>query len=135
MRINKKWSILIWSVFLSLILVTSFTVISTIVNKNTMHNYLVWNNIKKKLDIDLNNANNSSNSNNNNLSFTNFKEEKIINCTWTWKINIKKWWPIYVVNTTTFDDNLILISGELPTNSKLINFWLNTTYEINWNCY
>ena len=135
MRINKKWSILIWSVFLSLILVTSFTVISTIVNKNTMHNYLVWNNIKKKLDIDLNNANNSSNSNNNNLSFTNFNEEKIINCTWTWKINIKKWWPIYVVNTTTFDDNLILISGELPTNSKLINFWLNTTYEINWNCY
>lgn len=50
-KITKKASILIWSIFLSLIISVTFISISTKINKNIKNNYLLQNNIEYNNEI------------------------------------------------------------------------------------
>ncbi len=151
---DKKWSILIWSIFLSLIISLSFVYVSTKVNQNIrLNNFLdqffykwvnnnIWENEYLLADQKM---------------YTVKNEESIIflfswTTTLTWTLKIKSWWPIYYevkafswitenplvyswvisnINTTTFTGDLTSTYNKAELNIK--NMWWLTTFSIDSN--
>jgi len=149
---NKNASILIWSIFLSLILSITFINISSKINENIKKN---WNYVNKISSNNLINnklknkdySNETFNSNNENIDF-----KQVKNYLWTLKkdenikiklvqtsdisINIKKWWPILYTTLWSLISSWIIISNTWFTlNWSIIldNLAWYTKFEINSN--
>ena len=153
---NKKASILLWAVMLSLIIAITFIAISTKINKNIKSsgeiNKFIDNKNKINLAINSWNVINISenklliNSNNKKRTFSLKKQEKLsLSFSWTSDFNINiwiiSWWVLkynYINNNIITSSWIINYSksftGELNNNTwslNLINLWWNTRFEIN----
>lgn len=125
---NKKWSILIWSIFLSLIISLTFVFVSTKVNQSIrLNSYLEWflnKNTTIKNLIKLwwagNLWDNEFLVSTENL-YTLKNEENLIfsfsgNISFSWSIKLKSWWPIYYeITSFSWSNNL---------EYSLVNSWI-----------
>lgn len=117
MKKNNSWSILLWSVFLTLFITTSFLYITDSLNKN-----IAW--IKKLKEID--------ESNNDYTNFSSWTIDLWDNKTLSLLYSKEKWfsWSLWV-----WDEDIFLSSGNWVLNLKIfswavniINFSWNTVY-------
>ncbi len=147
---EKNWSVLLWSIFLSLVISVSFISISTKVNKNIKKNSQsinnsypieVFNNKIKKNDLieqRLDNRNIVEFANKN-YSWSLSSKEKID--IWfpndsKFKINVLSGWPIYYETTGSLNSNWVIntsLQTNLSWNIMLENLWWYTRYEIKSN--
>ena len=135
-KTNKKASILIWSIFLSLVVSLSFVFVSTKINQNIMLNmYLedffskdnkifalinsntewdIWNNETVKKDSNI-------------FSLTSW-ESMIFSFSWnaefTWSIRLKDWWPIYFETISYSWSDLTTSSWIISDYSNLLFTWM-----------
>jgi len=158
MKKNKKASILLWSVMLSLIIAITFIAISTKINKNIkssgeINNFIENNN---KINISINSWNIIDISDNKLLINSNkekrifsLKKQEELNLSFSWisdfniDIWIISWWPInynYMNNSIITSSWIInysnsftwtLDSSNNTWSLNIINLWWNTRFEIN----
>lgn len=145
-KTSLRASILIWSIFLSLVVTLSFVLISAKVNQNIRLN----NFMEEFIDIDnkINNLTNSglewdiSDSETLNIiePIYNIKQNDNLvfsfswNTDFTWSIKLKNWWPLYFENYSyswSYSDLINLYSTGLIYEWNILNFtWnLNSTYD------
>lgn len=145
---KNKGSILIWSFFLSIIIIITFLNLSSKVNKNLKNNLQFNNSIKlnyeikeilKNLDFSSKILSNNDNiifdSNNNYTWSLNNNQVEIIQLSQinTFNLKIINWWPIYF--KTPINDWVISTNDTITNipiwNIYIKNLWWYTKYNIN----
>lgn len=129
-KTNNKASILIWSIFLSLVVSLSFVFVSTKINQNlALNTYLndFFSNDNKTTELVKNNSlwdiwdNSKLLLETNSISLSNW-ESQIFSFSWssdfTWSITIKEWWPLYF---ETISYSWSLNNLELTTSTWIIS--------------
>jgi len=143
-KINKKWSILIWSVMLSLIISILFISISSKINKNIKlswetSNYIYEKNLINSKIIENKDASINSDEilifeNNKKNTFSLKKDEKLIlSFSWSSDFNIDlwvvKWWAIYYqYEKINLSNNKIKSKTWVLNYSESFSWKLDTTY-------
>lgn len=146
-KTNKRASILIWSIFLSLIVSLSFVFVSTKINQNILSNinledfflkdniindfvnndlvWSIWDNeiIKKEL---------------NSFTLDNQKSLNLLfswNIDFTWSIYLMEWWPLYyeIISYSWADESKVssLSSTWILTDytTKIFTWYLSNSYD------
>lgn len=128
-----KWSVLIWSIFLSLIISLSFIYVSTKINQNIRLNNFLDESLE---NTDFTEPLNSEYLLNEQKIYTIKNEENIIfsfswTSTFTWTLKIKSWGPIYyetIAYSWTLVNSLIYSWVISNTNSTVFTWFLDSTY-------
>ncbi len=145
-KTNLRASILIWSIFLSLMVSLSFVIISAKVNQNIRLNNFMEEFLNKddKLNDLVNStlewdiSDNETLTKIDNLYTINNKENLVLSFSWktdfTWSIKLKSWWPLYyeIFSFSWASTNLTNdYSTWILSDSTIKNFtwYLNTSYD------
>ena len=121
-KTNIKASILIWSIFLSLIISVTFISISTKINKNLKNNHNLTSSIK--IDNEIKNIINSWSIN------LNFKSQYLSN----WDKIIFDSSNITIFSLKKWKSHISKINEPSNLNIKILEWW-PITYEENWNTW